>query len=164
MARPSRSLAERIIETCRRAHWPETHGAPICPRCGDGEDVVSDGDRRHGLRAYRCRAHRYGFSDLTGTPMQGTQLPLLPWALILLLEREGGDMPEAVRACGLNRHTVTAMREKLAASAMAQRWALQLRAARVTAAQLLAEASRAHWERLAANRHRGGGPPKEQTA
>ncbi len=142
-------LERTLAATFQAARWTD---GPACPRCFDGADVLRVKRLPNGLWQLHCRCCRYAFSELVGTPLEGSGAALAQWALVVLAgERALGQT--AARALGLNRHTLAAMHAKLTDSRLAARWAASLRAAGVTPARL------ARWLADRATRRRAALPP-----
>jgi transposase-like protein len=61
-------------QTFRKVRWPDTNGAPVCPRC----DCRScrDYPRRSGAPRSRCTACGYDFSPTSGTLFAHHKLPI----------------------------------------------------------------------------------------
>lgn len=69
--RMSDSEAETMF---RKLRWPDTDGAPVCPRCGGLE--AYDCRRPTGATRFRCRACQNDFSVTSGTLFASHKLPL----------------------------------------------------------------------------------------
>jgi hypothetical protein len=69
----------------RKVRWPETDGAPVCPRCG-GLDAY-DCRRPNGAPRFRCRAAdcRADFSVTSGTLFASHKLPLRIYLAAIVL-------------------------------------------------------------------------------
>jgi transposase-like protein len=61
---------EKAWELFKQMRWPETHGRPICPKCGslDAYDIKS-------RRKHECRACRHQFSATSGTILASRKMP-----------------------------------------------------------------------------------------
>ena len=60
--------------------WPD--GTRYCPRCGTDNNYECS----HAKMPYRCRDCRRYFSVKTGTPMEGSPIPLLKWLYAIYLD------------------------------------------------------------------------------
>ncbi len=58
----------------RKVRWPETHGKPVCPKCGEFD--AYDCRRPNGAPRFRCRECRKDFSVTSGTLFASHKLPL----------------------------------------------------------------------------------------
>ena len=67
-------MSDAEAETAFCIRWPETNGAPVCPRCG-GVDAY-DCRRPNGSPRFRCRACHKDFSITSGTLFASHKLPL----------------------------------------------------------------------------------------
>ncbi|WP_447978119.1 hypothetical protein [Candidatus Nitrospira bockiana] len=127
-------LERRLAAALRRAHWPMTGGDPVCPRCYDGEHLKIDRKSLSQVypacRKYFCRACEYRFSDLVGTPLEHSWVPLKLWATVALAVAEGRPvraLPGVDEIGRKYRRRLVAAEERLKASNMAQAWAAELR-------------------------------------
>ena len=80
---------ERAVAFLRETRWPNGIG---CPRCGvvGRFSVLSRPLRSQpACRRYQCLACDYQFSDLAGTPLQGSQTPVRKWLLAAYLLAQG---------------------------------------------------------------------------
>ncbi|MEK7384362.1 MAG: hypothetical protein AAB262_13890 [Elusimicrobiota bacterium] len=150
---PSIALETRLADTFRQARTYRLDGSPggewpRCARCGDGRDVITESVTpltNAWARRYRCRACELRFSDLSGTPLAGTQKPLATWALLAILSPSSDPHTpswEALsRLTGVGRQRLTDMDGRLYISAFASRWQAALQAEGITAEQLVASFS-----------------------
>jgi hypothetical protein len=83
LSRPAKTLSRaqviRMSEgeaeaAFRRVRWPETDGAPVCPKCG-GLNAY-DCRRPSGATRYRCRECKADFSFTSGTLFAFHKMPL----------------------------------------------------------------------------------------
>lgn len=97
-------------ETLRRARWPK---GPACPRCGGNR--ITTHSKRSGAprRKYLCRDCRRIFTDLTGTPLARTNLPLSKWFLCLQLMGEGRKTAYLAKALGVRWDTAARLERRL---------------------------------------------------
>lgn len=98
----------------RQAHWP---GGITCPFCGGSRVTTHSKFAGTPRRRYLCLGCRRTFSDLTGTPFAGTNLPLGTWFdCIRLLGREL-TTSELARTLGVKWDTTAYLERRLGAAA-----------------------------------------------
>lgn len=142
-------------------------GWPCCPRCFDGLDVklgYKPLEFHKDVRTYRCHVCRCDFSDLTGTPIERTQAPLVQWAWLLMMPKE--DKSIVGRRGG--RHSVRNKRlreqqRRIQGSLLGEHWKVlmekagftfeQLAAAQATAPKKLAKRAVGSRPRVGRGRH-----------
>ncbi|NKE72814.1 transposase [Candidatus Manganitrophus noduliformans] len=96
-------------QTFRAIRWG---GRVFCPCCGEKA-------RRHCRRGeaycYWCRNCNRIFSDLTGTPFEGTKVPLSTWfmAIDLLGSEREITVNGLAHLAGIDRNTARIMKKKL---------------------------------------------------
>src|SRR6266511_46674 len=82
--------AELSEEWCyavlRKARWLD---GIVCPRCGKRRVTTHSRSSGTPWRRYLCLGCRRTFTDLTGTPLARTNLPLTTWFQCLCLMGEG---------------------------------------------------------------------------
>ena len=136
-------LGDVLAGTFRRANWPETDGQVVCPFHFDGKDIRVIGPVfiHPELHRYHCACCRRPFSDMYGTPLEHSRVPLIAWALLLLRPGDGqnqGWYDEIQRLIGLTTvDSLALIDKKLADSAFATRWRAEMEKAGVTPARLL---------------------------
>jgi len=98
-------------ETLRNLRWPVR---VVCPNC---RCLARRHHRKGYVRYYRCARCGRMFSDRTGTPFEGSRLPLGRWfrAVRWLLFDGAGSTAALARTVGVNRKTAKAMQRRLAA-------------------------------------------------
>lgn len=145
------ALDRRLAETFARARWPQTQGAPVCPKHFDAEGVRErTGERRMKrpeLPVYWCALCLTRFTAATQTVLAGSAHPLRAWALALLAPV---DLPRAMTRCadqstrmlpvkpGVSPAALRRMRAQWAqGTQLGPRWLAELQAAGITVAQLI---------------------------
>lgn len=116
------NLNETLADTFRLAKWYETEGRPVCPWCFDGEDLrpgFKPLKRNPLLRTYWCRCCDRCFSDLYGTPIENTSVPLHVWVLVVL------DVPMTKEQSQF-RHNRYGMRKRIKDSPFIARWKAEM--------------------------------------
>lgn len=98
-------------EVLRRLRWPK---GIACPFCGRGRVTTHSKSARTPRRRYLCLGCRRTFSDLTGTPLSGTNLPLGTWFHCLRLMEEGHRTSELARGLGVKWDTAAHLVRRLA--------------------------------------------------
>lgn len=166
---PQRPALSAIGDAFRAAHAVKPDGTPgewpSCATCYDGKDVrleYKQPEFHQDVRAYRCKACRCYFSDLTGTPIERTQAPLVTWAWLLLMP-QGDDSLVGRR----HRHTeknkrFREMQRRIQGHPFGQRWKAEMEKAGVTFEQLAAAQATA--PKKLAKRAVGSRPKKRATA
>jgi hypothetical protein len=133
------AVDELVRIAYRHAHWPRTQGAVECPRCHDGADLVPGTKpllRHKALKVYRCAACDYSFSDLVGSPLEKTSLPLCYWAFVAL----GGEAWQINSDPARRQELAPALRLvriKLLGHRFTELWCAQLGALGVTVEALI---------------------------
>ena len=61
---------DAALAAFKRMRWPETNGAPVCPRCGTGHpyDIATRG-------TFKCRSCYHQFSPVSGTIFASRKMP-----------------------------------------------------------------------------------------
>ncbi len=98
-------------ETLRRLRWP---GGVSCPHCKSAYVSIHSRLRATPCRKYRCRACERIFTDLTGTPLSGTNLPLSAWCLYLRLMEYGYTTSELAKELGVKWDTAASLQRRVA--------------------------------------------------
>ncbi len=141
------AIERRLAKTFRAARWADVGGKPVCALCFEGDAVVADDRPRlacPGLQSYRCRDCNHRFSDLSGTPLRGTN-SLRDWALALLtisghpteLAGSGRRQRYVPVQFGPTPERLDALRAKLSETTdLRAAWARALREAGVTAGKV----------------------------
>ncbi len=101
---------EACYETLRRVRWP--HGI-VCPRCGRSRVTTHTKLVRSPLRRYLCLTCRRTFTDLTGTPLAGTNLPVSKWFLCLQLLRQPLATADLARELSVKWDTAVHLQRRL---------------------------------------------------
>jgi transposase-like protein len=113
-------------ETLRRLRWPQ---GVRCPRCQGAHVTTHSTPSPSPRRKYLCRGCRRTFTDLTGTPLARTNLPLEAWFLYLQLGAHGSSTSEVARALRVKWDTAAFLRRRLAATSHQTELVHQLREA-----------------------------------
>ena len=108
--RGPRTEEERCFAALRRLRWPS---GIVCPRCGYKRVTTHSKFTRSPRRRYLCLGFRRTFTDLTGTPLTRTNLPLRSWFLYLRFRKEGGSTSDLARALGVKWDTIAHMTRRL---------------------------------------------------
>lgn len=109
----SAALSETwCYDVLRRLRWPN---GITCPFCGRSRVTTHSRPARTPRRRYLCLGCRRTFTDLTGTPLARTNLPLRTWFLYLRLLGEGRTTSELARALGVKWDTTAYLQRRLAA-------------------------------------------------
>lgn len=103
----------RCAEIIRQARWGER--AVRCLRCGSTNVRVRE-TRFDGIRYYQCRYCSKGFSDITGTVMEHTHLPVSAWLLAAHLMQLNVSDIEISRELGVEENTASRMTRLIRAS------------------------------------------------
>jgi transposase-like protein len=80
------AAARRHLEELR---WPN---GPVCPHCGEAQQVKELRGRSHRPGLYKCYACKRHFSVTVGTVFEGSKVPLKKWLLAAHL-MASGDKP-----------------------------------------------------------------------
>ena len=113
-------------ELLRRVRWPS---GISCPRCGQTRVTTHSKSASTPRRRYLCLGCRRTFTDLTGTPLARTNLPLGTWFRCLRLLGEGRSTSELARALGVKWDTTAHLQRRLGADLARPGLARQLREA-----------------------------------
>lgn len=97
-------------ETFRRARWPS---GITCPRCGQGRVTTHSKSAKGSRRRYLCLGCRRTFTDLTGTPLARTNLPLDKWFLCLRILRHGHTTTDLARLLEVKWDTAVHLQRRL---------------------------------------------------
>ena len=87
-------LERQLADTFKAARWAESQGRSICPSCYDHRSVGADRPPRSGqpgLDTYYCRDCGTRFSDISGTVLSRSFVPLRVWAIALLMDQQTHD-------------------------------------------------------------------------
>jgi transposase-like protein len=98
-------------ELLRRARWPN---GITCPYCGRSRVTTHSKSARSPRRKYLCISCRRTFTDLTGTPLARTNLPLATWFRSLRLFGGGWSRSELAKELGVKWDTMGHMERRLA--------------------------------------------------
>jgi transposase-like protein len=98
-------------EALRRARWPTRI---ICPRCGEYRVTTHSKSATAPRRRYLCLVCRRTFTDLTGTPLARTNLPLATWFTCLRLMGKGKRTTDLAKELGVKWDTAAHIQRKLA--------------------------------------------------
>lgn len=98
-------------EVLRRTRWPR---GITCPFCGRSRATTHSKSPMTPRRRYLCLACRRTFTDLTGTPLARTNLPLTTWFTCLQLVGERLTTSELARTLGVKWETTVRMERRLA--------------------------------------------------
>lgn len=91
--------------------WPETGGAPVCPRCGGLKAYELSGRRR-----FKCRACHHQFSVTSGTIFASRKLPfvdLLGAVALIVNAAKGVSALQLSRCTGLSYKTAFVLAHKI---------------------------------------------------
>ena len=97
-------------EMLRRARWPNGITCPYCGRRATTHSKSNTTPRRR----YLCLACRRTFTDLTGTPLARTNLPLATWIACLQRLGDRDTTAELAKALGVKWETSARMQRRLA--------------------------------------------------
>ena len=100
-------------EMLRRVRWPS---GMSCPFCGRSRVTTHSRPARTPRRRYLCLGCRQTFTDLTGTPLARTNLPLGTWFRCLRLVPQGRSTAELARDLGVKWDTAAHMVRRLVAA------------------------------------------------
>jgi len=115
---------DRCYEILRQMRWPE---GIICPLC-EGKRVTTHSKfASTSRRRYLCVGCRRTFTDLTGTPLARTNLPLGTWFLCLDLIARGQRTSELAKELGVKWDTAAYMVRRLDRALIRQGFVWRLR-------------------------------------
>jgi transposase-like protein len=97
-------------EMLRRVRWPD---GITCPFCRRGRVTTHSKPTKTPRRRYLCLACRRTFTDLTGTPMARTNLPLRKWLLCIRLLQHGRTTTDLARALEVKWDTAVQLQRRL---------------------------------------------------
>lgn len=97
-------------EMLRRVRWPN---GITCPVCGRSRVTIHSKSAKTPRRRYLCLGCRRTFTDLTGTPLARTNLPLGKWFLCLQLLRHGRTTTDLARALEVKWDTAVQLQRRL---------------------------------------------------
>lgn len=97
-------------ETLRGVRWPNEM---TCPFCGRTRVTTHSKSLRTPRLRHLCLSCRRTFTDLTGTPLARTNLPLGIWFLCLRLMGKGLSTSELAKALGVKWDTTAHMERRL---------------------------------------------------
>lgn len=97
----------------RQVRWP---GGIVCPFCRGSRVTTHSKFAKTPRQRYLCLGCRRTFSDLTGTPFAGTNLPLGAWFGCLRLLGRGFTTSELARALGVKWDTTAQLERRLGAA------------------------------------------------
>lgn len=100
----------RWYEMLRRVRWPE---GIACPFCGARRVTTHSKSAKAPRRRYLCLGCRRTFSDLSGTPLARTNLPLGSWFFCLRLMGQGRSTADLARDLGVKWDTAAYMQRRL---------------------------------------------------
>jgi transposase-like protein len=98
-------------ELLRRTRWPD---GVTCPYCGARHATTHSKPEATPRRRYLCLGCRRTFSDLTGTPLARTNLPLATWVACLDRLQEPSTVAELAERLGVKWETAMRMQRRLA--------------------------------------------------
>ncbi len=98
-------------EALRTARWPS---GITCPRCGQRRVTTHSKSAKAPRRRYLCLGCRRTFTDLTGTPLARTNLPLATWFLCLRLMGEGRSTSGLAKELRVKWDTSVQLQRRLA--------------------------------------------------
>ncbi|MBI3000123.1 MAG: transposase [Deltaproteobacteria bacterium] len=115
---------DRCYEILRQMRWPK---GIICPLC-EGKRVTTHSKfTSTSRRRYLCVGCRRTFTDLTGTPLARTNLPLGTWFLCLDLTARGQKTSELAKELGVKWDTAAYMVRRLDRALIRQGFVWRLR-------------------------------------
>jgi transposase-like protein len=103
---------EWCYEVLRRTRW--LNGI-VCPRCGKRRVTTHSRSTGTPWRRYLCLGCRRTFTDLTGTPLARTNLPLTTWFQCLRLMGEGRSTSGLAKELRVKWDTSVQLQRRLAA-------------------------------------------------
>lgn len=113
-------------EALRRLRWPR---GVVCPSCGADHVTTHSKPTATPRRRYLCLECRRTFTDLTGTPLARTNLPLVKWFACLQLLGERRTIGEVAKQLGVKWETTAQMQRRLAVAVARPGFLRQLQAA-----------------------------------
>lgn len=116
----------RCYEMLRRVRWPN---GIICPFCGRSHVTTHSRFERTRRQRYLCLTCRRTFTDLTGTPLARTNLPLGTWLLCLRLIGQGRTTSELAKELGVKWDTAAQLQRRLGLALARSGFVRQLREA-----------------------------------
>lgn len=103
----------RCAEIIRQARWGDR--AVTCIRCGSSNVRIRE-IRFDGIYYYQCRYCSKGFSDITGTIMERTHLPVSAWLLTAHLMQLNVPDLEISHELGVEENTASRLTKLIRAS------------------------------------------------
>ena len=97
-------------ELLRRTRWPD---GVTCPYCGARHATTHSKAEATPRRRYLCLGCRRTFSDLTGTPLARTNVPLGTWVACLDQLGEPSTVAELADRLGVKWETAMRMQRRL---------------------------------------------------
>lgn len=94
----------------RKIRWPNGMN---CLWCASPKVTTHSKSVRSPRRKYVCRDCRRTFTDLTGTPLARTNLPLGKWFLLLRFKDEGLSTSELAKELSVKWDTTLSMQRRL---------------------------------------------------
>lgn len=113
-------------DVLRRVRWPN---GMTCPYCGAKRITTHSKFDGMPRRRYLCLGCRRTFTDLTGTPLARTNLPLARWFLCLRLIGQEHSTVELAKKLGVKWDTAAHIKRRLARALGRQGLVRQLREA-----------------------------------
>lgn len=102
---------ETSYEILRALRWPK---GIVCPYCEQTRVTTHTKSVLTPRRRYLCLGCRRTFTDLTGTPFAGTNLPLRIWLLSLRLIGEVRVTSDLAKALNVKWDTAAYIQQRLA--------------------------------------------------
>ncbi|MBI2867975.1 MAG: DUF1957 domain-containing protein [Chloroflexi bacterium] len=120
---------EQCLDLLRQCRWKT---GVRCPRCRSARVGILHARRLKAhpqARRYLCRACRYQFNDLSGTPFEGSHVPLAKWFLALHWQKNlrGASARQVASMLGVSHKTSLRMLHDLRDSPLATRLAKVIR-------------------------------------
>ncbi len=100
-----------FYEMLRQVRWPD---GIICPFCGQRRVTTHSKSATAPRRRYLCLGCRRTFTDLTGTPLSRTNLPLATWFCCLRLMEKGQTTSGLAKELGVKWDTAAHIQRRLA--------------------------------------------------
>jgi transposase-like protein len=104
----------RCYEMLRRVRWPD---GITCPFCNQRRVTTHSKTATAPRRRYLCLTCRRTFTDLTGTPMARTNLPLAMWFCCLRLMEKGQTTSKLAKQLGVKWDTASHIQRRLITAA-----------------------------------------------